>query len=538
MDFIGIIIYALFGLLTLIGLLAGRKRGIGRQSVRLFTVALSVLIAFLSARGVFGTVSKQMTDEMLADLLTKAGMSDTLGSLPSFLDADLVCYILALPIGLLVAPIVFVFSFILISGLMLVVHKIISRILGFKCKNNTKKTRLLGMALGAVQGILVTATLLIPVYGLFKSADDAITTLETNGAVESETLAGYHEVSEVVCSNLTYKVFSSACKDTYDSLSVVKLDGEKIRMTSLFDTAVVLVANGSELGEIDFKNLTDESKATIDNLVDAILADDYLLTVSSGIVSALAETGFDFGSADGSTAEPPESEPTEPTVADKAIENVKIALFDILKTMTPDYLKADIMTLKDVLYLVADSGLLGGENSSEDMISVLIEPDPATGDNLIAAIIRKIENNSHLNPLVSVLNDAALSVAFDSVKIEGLDAESAKEMVGELKTGLNSMLAISKDDYTPDEYKEQISTEVESVVESALKDMEFELSEEEKATISDEVANYIIENDMLEKIKADGKEELTDADVINIISQYYSVLAPESEGEGAPSDAE
>ena len=46
------------------------------------------------------------------------------------------------------------------------------------------------------------------------------------------------------------------------------------------------------------------------------------------------------------------------------------------------------------------------------------------------------------------------------------------------------------------------------------------------------------ENDMLEKIKADGKEELTDADVINIISQYYSVLAPESEGEGAPSDAE
>ena len=528
MEVIGTIIYSLFALLTLIGLLAGRKRGVGRQSVRLFTVALSVLVAFLMARGVFGAITKRMTDEMLSDLLAKVGAQDGLGSAAAFLDADLINYILALPVGLVVAPIVFVFAFIFVSGLMLIVHKIISNSLGFKCKRNNKKTRLLGMALGALQGILVTATLLIPVYGLFKSANDAIVSLETSGAIEAEALEEYHEISDVVCGNFTYKVFASSCKDTYDSLSVIKLDGEKIRMSNLFDTAVVLVANASDLGEIDFQNLTDESKKTIDSLVDAILADDYLLTVSSGVIRALAETGFDFGNGSDSSAEAPEEK--EPTAADKAIDSIKTALFDILKTMTPDYFKADVMTLKELLYLVADSGLLGGSESA-DMISVLIKPDATTGDNLIAAIIRKIENNPHLSPLVSVLNDAALTVAFESVEIEGLDAESAKEMVSELKTGLNSMLSIDKESYTPAQYKEQISNEVTSVVDAALQDMEFSFSEEEKATISDEVANYIIENDMLEKIKAEGKDELTDADVINIISQYYSVLAPEAEGE-------
>ena len=105
--------------LGVIGALKGLSRGAARQLIRVITIVASVIIAYFVTKIAYDYIMVQFseyTPEQLADLLTKLSIikegTDT--SWVSSLDPEslqLVCHLL---LALLVAPLFFVISFIII----------------------------------------------------------------------------------------------------------------------------------------------------------------------------------------------------------------------------------------------------------------------------------------------------------------------------------------------------------------------------------------------------------------------------------------
>ena len=178
---------ALIAGLVLIGAFKGLRRGIARQTIRTVTVILSLVFSIIATKSInstiINTVSGMQAEEVI-QMLEQYGIS--LGDSAQFLgylDPSTLSYILAIPLGIIVAPVLFVLFFIVISGLMLIVHAIISGVLGFSKRRNSAATRLMGMGLGAIQGLAVAIIITVPFVGILSATSDVVAQMQ---AIENQ----------------------------------------------------------------------------------------------------------------------------------------------------------------------------------------------------------------------------------------------------------------------------------------------------------------------------------------------------------------
>ena len=505
--------------LMLIGALKGLSRGIARQAMRTVTVIISVFIALGITNGFassFYTSFASMTPEEFVRTLEDAGIAvigTELEPILSNVSPETVTYILAIPISLLILPIIFVIAFIVIKLLMLIVHGILAGVFKLSKKNNNFLTRLLGAILGAIQGIACAVIITMPIVGIATTATDVVNDLrETSDNEDVIQLADdMHDSLSIVTDSGMVKFFGGIGGNAlYNSFTTVTIDDNTFNIPDEVAEPIIQIIGASEkLEEFDWKNLTKEAKDGIFIIVDAIDNSTYFKKITLDVLELATDAYFD-GALE--------------MEADALLVEVVDSAFTVIGSIDENSFKTDIKTIFDVYAILGREGALSAFETGqlEDVRGVLtsdyeyVDGDPITSSNssegkvtVLKKVTEILNENSHTRPLVTALSRISVSVLAQSFGSE-LDTEVIYDTV---KTGLTSTLQISKDGKTEDEYK----AEVKESLNTALKDVEIELDD----AVLEEMANYVNDNyETLADVDGNG-DGITDDEINDVILSYY-----------------
>lgn len=489
-------IYGVFALLAIIGLVAGISRGIRRQLIRTVTVAASAVIALVATLALKGSLLSAVEGKTLADLSGTAGMALPEGAWYGAIGADALKSLLALSAGVVLLPLIFVSLFVLISGIMLIVHKIICGIIGFTRKANSGFTRLLGMIVGAVQGAAVAFIIMLPVFSLVTSFSYTVGYTKYNYADKNNAQVlitaydGYLcQVDDNIIYKLTYPVTEalSAKLATFD----MNGDGEVTDARESLDTAVDVLVNIGELSATDWSKLNSNDKAALNKIVDSVSDDRLMAGVISGALSAFGE----YITANGDII--PFEEP---------MKGFATSYLSVLATCDKDTLSADLHTTLDIYYLLSDSNALSGLAGGGELLSCFLAKD-ASGKTLYARLEATLDGNPRMGSVASAVNNLAVSMLLDKNNSD-LTTDTAVEGI---KEGITDTLAIDRNSFgTEEEYRASVSESLKAT----LDENHVQMTDEQLEFMTD----YVI-NDMA------GKSEVTDADLADFMSKYYEVYA-------------
>lgn len=506
------------GVLMVFGALKGRSRGIGRQAIRSVTVVLAVILSLVITNGISDaiyTTFSDMTPEEFAESLVSAGV-DISGfeEILYNISPDTINYIMAIPLSLLIMPIVFVICFEVLKALLLIVHAIFSGICGFSKKRNNWLTRLLGAILGALQGVACAIIVSMPIVGMISMADNVVVQLKEESPDEevTQTVSDFYDNQFEQISHDPMVTFfgNMGGKALYNQFAIVNIDGDEYNIQEEVAGPIVHIAAASpKLEEFDWKNLTTESKEGLFIIVDAIDESGYFKKITLDVID-VAVNAYEDGAFE--------------VEADAMLVEVVDAAFTVFGTIDEVSFDTDIKTVFDAYAILGREGALEAFESGEleEVRDALIsdyeycDGDPITASDSLdtkTTVLKKVTEilnaNPHTTPLVSALSRisvAALAQNFGSEL-------PVDEIYDTVKGGLTTTLQISKDDKTEEEYKEEVKTSIDE----AMKNVDIELEE----NVLENMADYVSENyETLTNASGDG-EGVTDEQINEVILSYY-----------------
>lgn len=486
---IDIAIFAIFGLLTLVGLLMGIIRGFRRQLVRTITVACSAVLAFFATSALENQAAQAFENKTLGQLAAGAIAED---SWIAAIESEALMKLVALPMGILIFPILFVAAFVSISTVIIIIHKILCGILGFTRRANTRFTRFLGMLVGAAQGAFVALLVIMPISCLLSSATDAVDMLKddyddtANGRYLIEL---YDSYAEAIVENPIMKASAAVCKELYYKISVVTIDGVEINAVDSIDGAVALVADIGELSKTDWAYLTKSDKDVLENIKDVATDDPYLTMLVSELLSFVGEFSEDNGGI---------------LTFEEPIGSFLNSYLEVLATGNADNLEADLETTLDVVYLLSDNGAIAAVYGGGDVLDSFVAKN-SSGKTLFTRLSETLEENPRMRGMASFLNDMAFAMLLES----NGSSLATEEVAQNVKTGLNETLAIKREDYdTEAEYRDGVKSNLKQILDSN----DIQLAD----TQLEQITDYVI-------VDMAGKTELTDSDISGFMSEYYEV---------------
>ena len=486
-------------ILAVIGALKGFHRGVARQMVRVITIAASIAAAIYVAITVNAQAIAYFDNMTVSDAIATFGLTDRVHGLPapipdiiSNLEMSALQSLLALPLGLVVSPIIFVLAFILVSAVLLIVHALISGILGFRHRKNNLITRLFGFVLGAAQGAVVGAVMLIPVIALCNIAG---ATVEEIGVPENDTETmivdfydeNMRDLAESPIISITSKYGGTLLAD---KLATVTVGGEARDVRDTLPTAISLYSAISKLSGTDFTHIDATTKDNVHEIIEIMGEDKTVSSLMASVVSGLAHSLKD---------------------GDIPIESVEPfttlinSIFEVLETSTVDTVEGDLTTITNVLFILSDAGVLSLDNA--EAVDLLIEKDE-NGNTIVDKVVGEFNANDRTKGLVTQLTKVTISLMMNSTTENSGTEINIDEHYDEMKNGMNNIVTLKKDDFeTPEEYHEAV---VENL-NTTLTESGIELEPE----VVDSMATYIAEN------HGEKEQELSDEEFNDILLNYY-----------------
>lgn len=513
-SYIALGIAGICGVLMLLGALAGLRRGITRQTVRFLTIIVSILISFFAATGITNGVLGYFDGKTLEEAITQLAGAEALEGMDGIVLAILngispaaVQQILALPFALFLAPIAFMLVFIVVSALMGIVHKIVSGACGFTKRKNNALTRLLGFVLGGLQGIIVTAVILVPVSGVLGMVGDTVAQVERleDTAMASTGDEG-DDTSDEFDMAAILDIYDEYLRDAVESpvlkltntlggellskqISTVKIAGKKQDVRETIPALVEIAVDAMGLADLDINNLTQDDKDTIKGLVDKVMNQPLTSTI---IVEGFraAAGAVESGAIDLSELEAP-------------LDDIVSAAVSVYADSTVDTVKSDLTTFCEVFFIVADSDIIKNPDDI-DPIALITAPDD---ENLIIRVLEVIADNPNFNGVIlgafEVLAEAieedelelpeemaSFMFAIDPVVAHFAGMESLDGIVSDVKT----LVAVMRDLDGAGIFDENAEIELDK----------FLFAEEEGATpLIDTILGRFVENEALDKMLID-----------------------------------
>lgn len=492
-------ILGVVGVLAVFGALLGLIRGVCRQMVRFVTILISIVASFIICSQLYPALISNVSGYNLAELLIGYGvnMEEAQIKLLACFDGALVGYIMALPLGVIVTPIIFCGIFFAISAVLIIIHKILCGIFGFTRKNNNALTRLFGMLVGFIQGAIVAAVFLIPVASLVDTVDGALANAEEKYPEKEATVAlssVYDEFIGDVERNPAVVAVRFGGRFIYGSFSRLEIDGEATDVTEVVDVALEIYVNYSEIAGKDLAALDENSKTSFTNIINAAVQNKYTAVVLSGFLSSLGEA-FDAGAIAFEYEEP--------------MLSLMNTLVSVLATSDKTNLSTDVTTVKNVYFLLSDSGVLVAATENPDALLDIFLDRSGGDSSLFSRLLATISENPRMQPIVTQMSSLAVSMLLQDSDI---DKETA-QVIEDVKVGIKDVLAIDKTAYaTEEEYK----TAVSDSIGITLAENGIELPEDKL----DEVSEFVIE-------EFEGKEDITDAELAEFMAKYYDVYKDE-----------
>lgn len=503
--YISLSVYLILAVSALSGLLFGLGRGFGKGIIRLVTIVVSLIAAYIIASSVSGWLAGFFADKTLLEAIYTFG--DWVGGfIPGFaititeeienilvhIDMVTAQNLLSLVLCLFISPFIFSLVFYILKVVTMLIYWLISLMCGMVGKKSLLSS-LGGGLVGAVQGMVISLVLLIPIAGFTQLASEAriaVQESEVPTYTKEQVEDFYTEYLDFTLKNPMLEAINSFGGEVmFTGLTTATIEDEKVDMGEVAKDIFLIYVDGVTLYDINVLRPAPWSEHLI-RITEDIGSQPFTASTISGLVRSIANA-FDAGAL-----VIPAEEPFKSLVLD---------MFRTLKTSNENNLEDDLKTLVNIYIIMGEHGLVEeiAEGTSDGILDkMLIKTD--SGDIVIDLIIDELSKNPRTALLLDSFAKISVAALSDSITLD----EDATEIYNNVKDGVNDVLQTKKEDYeTTEEYKEALGESLDET----LKDNGITLEE----GIIDEMANYIAEN-------FSDKEEITDKDVTDAILYYYS----------------
>lgn len=486
-------------LLSVVGaIFTGIRRGALRQLVRtalsLGALYLSYLLTANSISMLVGLSEGKTTMEMLERIYLASFVPADARDILSNLDSAIAEELLLLPAATLLAPILFVVLYALISIIAEIIFFILKKTVIPRFKNFTSSV--LGAIIGTAEAVVITSLMLLPFVAIVDVTGAAVERIDTTTNGSGDIVTVYEEdikpLGECPIFTLTRALGG---QQMLDEFARGEVDGEEVDMREQIGVAIEILNGYVKLNGADLTKLTDDDKAAITSMIDAATESPYYATLISGVLKMTAlsvEDGYiDLGS------EPP---------FDILVSDM-IAIFE---TSDKDNLLADLTTVKNVYFILSDADLLASADSSDGARDAFTKKD-ADGNTVVNLVIGELDKNERTRPLITTITKLSVAILADSL------GEDVTETYESVKTGINETLSIKRENFASDE-------EHEAAVSESINNTLVENGITLESEIVDTITDYYFEYEF------DQMEELTDEDVNDLILSYYDAYLEYVEG--------
>lgn len=477
-------------LIPLIGyLFGGLRRGIGRQIVHAATMCLSAVASFFLTRAVWGKFFSIFEGHSLGEYVDMANskganIPENLRAIIDALDPITAEYILALPMGLLIIPLIFALIFWVMNLVLRIVYFVLSRIL-VPLKGGPV-SRALGAVLGVLEGAVIMTLLMLPVNAVYNL-----------GVTTASTLAPEEEISAVPMLELTNKLGSEKLLTSFTTLKVgeekIDLKDEYVKVLSAYKR------NEGALSDMDLINPAPDDKAAVDDIISTLTESPYLSTIITGTLRSAANL-VDSGAI--------------PIEVDDTYSDLLNSSLVIFREASASHLREDLDTIKTVYYILASDGVLTAMKDGGDIIASLAAKDE-NGKTVVNHLVDAINSNPRTARLITVLVKLSITVLSENMEL----GDDAAVIYDEIKNEVNVIIGMSPDDYaTHGEYVDAVSDELDDALKAHGITVERYILDDMAAHIGEELQ---------------GKEELTDEEFNELLLTYFDSYASYIEN-GAP----
>ena len=523
---VGMGIFALFIIVIIVKMFIGIRRGTKRQIVHLLLTCaaaiISVGVATYLSNHIIGSLSSDNFQGLLEaiDGVAPGVGTSLLDTLSKVNNPEIIEYIILLPATLFVLPLLAALLFFVVNILFKIVYIIVVKILKFK-KAKTSPERLGGAVLAAVEAIICMMVLFLPINGTLGLVDNVF---ETAIEAEIDDSGDLEEIYEEYLVPFTKNPAISFLNNMggskiADRIATVKIDGEKTNIRAeITDATRLVLFDITQLAEADFKQLSPGEKVAVTNVINAVCDSEFMSNLMVGVVNTLA-SAIDSGEiplSKGGDFQP---------VVEEAIAYIR--------NISTETLKEDLHTIKDLYFVILDSGVLTAIDDGQDIMTLLKEKSDE-GDDSINKIKDILKANPRTNSMVTALTKSLVNSLIPedtTIVVDGKEIEVSYETV---KESVNEILTVTKENKTEEEFKDALKDKLNKVL---VEDNKIEIEDEE---IIDGIVDHINENyDEIYSVVGEMTDgaELTDEQFNDIIFSYldaYLEYVNNSQGEGNP----
>lgn len=411
MDKINIITLAAVAILFVWGILLSLKRKNAKSIFRFITVLISAGLAlgavFYVKAHIPETVNEAMIPELKAQFPAMAEVLDKVTDLsPSLLVMLESC-------GLsIVAPIVFVVTFIAVSIITWVLYAIISLILR-KSFRRCKSRRLLACIVGIVQTTLIIIVLMVPVVGYLDLAPVVLERVAESGTLSEEKsqaiLDGTDTATKIV-SDLNDSIVVKAAKtigsmQLYRLCTDITLEGHET--VHLNDEADAIAKFGCDIYRLyNGPGITEYGPDQAEILLDAAVSfseSELITTISGEIIFSVSEEwmqGKEFWGM---------AKPDMGTVIDPFVNDMLLILHDDSHNNTN--LREDVNTTAKVFSILAQNKTFGHISDTEGLLKNL------GNGNVMHDLITTLGANNRMGILVHDITDIGMRAVATALKV-------------------------------------------------------------------------------------------------------------------------
>ncbi len=338
-----------------------------------------------------------------------------------------------------------------------------------------EKKRLLGGAIGFVQGAVVLLLVLCPIVGLVTMAGGPIAGLmepesSENGEApteENELLAIIEDENVVLISKITSPVFKW--------ISSFKIGESTVSLTDEVDNVMAIVDKAATLGEVPFEEFGEDQTEALHDLVDLLDESELFPKLISEMLSYVAEkwqageTVFDMEKID----------------MGEEMAPIFDALLDVFATTDENKITEDLTTLADLFGLIIECEI----------------PAHIEGDGLF----NQIAETQFLNRAFDLLGGSRFAGVGDAILAMGNDMVAG--MIGASREEIEANYGEAIDSVV-EEFASMEGTNAEKV--TALADeLKANAGEDIPEELIDDIANFVIEEI--------GEEPLTKNAILDVI---------------------
>lgn len=495
---LGLIAFAL--LTILVSMFYGLKRGFGKTVIRIVTIAAAAGIAYFVAMGITDFIDSQVAGMTLEELITKyyadyeTAVQPEIREIIASFDIETAQLIVDVVIAIVTAPVVFIAAFYIIKAVLFVVYWLLGAIVAGG-RHKGLFSRLLGAALGVVQGALVAVVVLLPVCGFLTLAGEAREELTSREDLSPETVEavdGFYTayLDDAISSPVVTLIGQYGYDTVFKGLTHATVEGEEYDMREKAVLLAGVAVDVMELKGMDWKAPNPDQQVDIERILHSMAGDEYMARILAGVLrgssTALTENIDAF----------PVEEPFRSIFAEA---------FGLFSDSDHTNVEGDLNTMLHVYFIMADHEILVllSEDDTEALKGKLTATDE-NGTLIIDSVIDELHKNERTDRLVTILTKLSISIMADQLGL----SEDVTVMYENVKGGINDALAIDKENYeTDEEYRAALNESVSGTLEENGIVLEDEIVEG--------ISDYIADN-------YSDLEEITDQEVNDVILSYYS----------------